>query len=485
VGGRLGERSKPQQERTMWFVVIWIIFAFAVAVGASNRGRSGIGWFLLACVISPPLAGLLMVILGSPRPDPASEAAQLSIAQTQDDTADGAAYYPRSGKLIGDLRYSLHAVGTLQFQQELEKIAGSRQEGVHRRCVAHLLPEPDNAYDSHTVRVEIVGTPVGYLDPEAADEFLARLSETKYKSANCAALVVGGWHRPQADDGFFGLRLDTTLDFAFVPVQPLRDRIIAQVHANRWAIAGIALLVFLALAARLTSLTTPVASPDREALDKTALPVALTQASSTTATPERPKGGTVAEATTESVEKRAATSKTNNQGSTAGEASDADKAALIKVMNDAVAARHGGVLPKTMSKEDAEVAAQAAIKWKAKQAAEKTKRQMEAMKVKPPPSNGYGEIYLAKEAITKMMRDPDSAVFSDVFFVNDRKSETGYYVPVVCGTVNARNGFGGMTGPKHFVAAMSDLVQGLWLEGTTAQNVVAAEWSRFCAGQHD
>jgi hypothetical protein len=144
-------------------------------------------------------------------------------------------------------------------------------------------------------------------------------------------------------------------------------------------------------------------------------------------------------------------------------------------VKDAVAARPGGVLPKTMSKQDTEVAAQAA---------EKSKLDLAAMKVKPPPSSGYAEIYLAKEGITKIMRDPDSAVFSDVFFVNDRKSAQGYYVPVVCGTVNGRNGFGGMTGPKHFVAVMSDLVHGVWLEGTTAQDVVAAEWNRFCAGSH-
>jgi hypothetical protein len=153
-------------------------------------------------------------------------------------------------------------------------------------------------------------------------------------------------------------------------------------------------------------------------------------------------------------------------------------------MRDAVAARHGGVLPNTMSKEDAEIAAQAAIKWKSKLSAEKTKRDLTAMRVKPPPSSGSAEIYLAKDAITKMLRDPDSAVFSNVFFVNDRKSETGYYVPVVCGTVNARNGFGGKTGPQHFVAVMSDAIQGLWLEERTAQNIFAAEWNRFCAGSH-
>lgn len=37
----------------------------------------------------------------------------------------------------------------------------------------------------------------------------------------------------------------------------------------------------------------------------------------------------------------------------------------IKVMKDAVAARHGGVLPDTVSKEDAEAAAQAVSNWKA------------------------------------------------------------------------------------------------------------------------
>jgi hypothetical protein len=164
---------------------------------------------------------------------------------------------------------------------------------------------------------------------------------------------------------------------------------------------------------------------------------------------------------------------------------DADKAALIKVMKDAVAARHGGVLPKTMSEDDTNIAAQAAMKWKAKQAAEKSKRELEAMKIKPPPSSGYGEIAVAKEAITKMMRDPGSAVFGDVFFVNDRKSPTGYYVPVVCGTVNGKNGFGGMTGQVHFVAVMSDVANGVWMEGTTPQNVFAPEWNRYCAGPHD
>ena len=50
---------------------------------------------------------------------------------------------------------------------------------------------------------------------------------------------------------------------------------------------------------------------------------------------------------------------------------DAEQAALVKVMKAAIAARHGGVLPKTVSDEDTRVASQAAAKWQAKQAAER------------------------------------------------------------------------------------------------------------------
>ena len=43
-------------------------------------------------------------------------------------------------------------------------------------------------------------------------------------------------------------------------------------------------------------------------------------------------------------------------------------------MKAAIAARHGGALPKTLSDEDARTASRAAITWQAKQAAENTDR---------------------------------------------------------------------------------------------------------------
>lgn len=41
----------------------WVLFAVLVGVLASKRGRDGGGWFLLALVLSPVFAGLLVLIL--------------------------------------------------------------------------------------------------------------------------------------------------------------------------------------------------------------------------------------------------------------------------------------------------------------------------------------------------------------------------------------------------------------------------------------
>lgn len=48
----------------MSIVIVWLFFAILVGVYASRRGRSGVGWFLLATIISPLLAFLLCLALG-------------------------------------------------------------------------------------------------------------------------------------------------------------------------------------------------------------------------------------------------------------------------------------------------------------------------------------------------------------------------------------------------------------------------------------
>jgi hypothetical protein len=51
----------------MEFIIIWGIFAIIVAVAAAGRGRNPVGWFILACVISPLLAIILLALMPSRR----------------------------------------------------------------------------------------------------------------------------------------------------------------------------------------------------------------------------------------------------------------------------------------------------------------------------------------------------------------------------------------------------------------------------------
>jgi hypothetical protein len=48
-----------------WFL-LWLVFAVVVGVIAASRGKSGFGWFLLSCLISPLLGLILVLALGPP-----------------------------------------------------------------------------------------------------------------------------------------------------------------------------------------------------------------------------------------------------------------------------------------------------------------------------------------------------------------------------------------------------------------------------------
>jgi hypothetical protein len=55
-----------------WALVFWCGFAAAVGILAGNKGRNGFGWFVLALIISPLLAGILALAVS----DLASEKSQ-------------------------------------------------------------------------------------------------------------------------------------------------------------------------------------------------------------------------------------------------------------------------------------------------------------------------------------------------------------------------------------------------------------------------
>lgn len=78
---------------------------------------------------------------------------------------------------------------------------------------------------------------------------------------------------------------------------------------------------------------------------------------------------------------------------------------------------------------------------------------------------------LAEEVIKPKLRDPDSAVFSDL----EIYSETDDRSIILCGKVNSKNAFGGLTGPQRFVAGGTVVIE---------EQLSAAEmnviWTTFC-----
>ena len=53
----------------MEFAFFWFAFAVVVGVAANARGRDGVGWFILALIISPLIAVLLVLVMQNRRSD--------------------------------------------------------------------------------------------------------------------------------------------------------------------------------------------------------------------------------------------------------------------------------------------------------------------------------------------------------------------------------------------------------------------------------
>ena len=54
----------------MGMLATWFVLAVVVGVIASNRGRSGFGWFVLSALISPLIGLILVLALRTPAADP-------------------------------------------------------------------------------------------------------------------------------------------------------------------------------------------------------------------------------------------------------------------------------------------------------------------------------------------------------------------------------------------------------------------------------
>lgn len=68
------------------------------------------------------------------------------------------------------------------------------------------------------------------------------------------------------------------------------------------------------------------------------------------------------------------------------------------------------------------------------------------------------------------LREPDSAQFSDAIY------RTWMGIPVVCGAINARNGFGGMTGKQAFIMVGNEVAMG----DQTPRRKFDKLWKTYC-----
>jgi hypothetical protein len=82
----------------------------------------------------------------------------------------------------------------------------------------------------------------------------------------------------------------------------------------------------------------------------------------------------------------------------------------------------------------------------------------------------YAWISSSEQSVKEKLRDPDSAEFRNVRFYS------GAGVPVSCGEVNAKNGFGGYTGFERFVAMGPEMA---YLDSEVAEGI-GEVWNKFC-----
>jgi HIRAN domain len=87
----------------------------------------------------------------------------------------------------------VNVAGESHYQEALRAIAGTAPGPVRHEATAHLVPEPENAYDPNAVRVEIGGEKVGYVPRDLAAAYAPLLAPivARGRVAACEALVAG------------------------------------------------------------------------------------------------------------------------------------------------------------------------------------------------------------------------------------------------------------------------------------------------------
>jgi hypothetical protein len=129
-------------------LVLWIGLAIAVAIAAGTRGRSGAGWFFLAVLISPLIAGLIVLALPSLALSQAAIAAQ---PFAPEGVLEGIPYRITSGNMIEAM-----LPGGRTLFQNLDQLSAAAKGGTveYQQPSASLLLEFPEELNGFRYRVE-------------------------------------------------------------------------------------------------------------------------------------------------------------------------------------------------------------------------------------------------------------------------------------------------------------------------------------------
>ncbi|HEY3698639.1 MAG TPA: hypothetical protein VGK97_04855 [Spongiibacteraceae bacterium] len=82
-----------------------------------------------------------------------------------------------------------------------------------------------------------------------------------------------------------------------------------------------------------------------------------------------------------------------------------------------------------------------------------------------------------KKSLEANLKDPSSVEYGEVWAARMKAKPEDKGILVACGTYNARNGFGGMTGQKRFIGSPGNIVLTDELNGGVVLNTI---WSDVC-----
>jgi hypothetical protein len=114
--------------------------------------------------------------------------------------------FEQTGSLAPGRGWIVPVVGESHYQDALQVLHQENGgEDDDAKVVAELVPEDDNAFDPHAVRIDIGSVTVGYLSKEMALQYREALGGS---TGRCSAKIVGGFELYDCSMAYFGVKLN-------------------------------------------------------------------------------------------------------------------------------------------------------------------------------------------------------------------------------------------------------------------------------------